>query len=59
MQFLQLRLQRLEVADGLLKGRVRAQGLQLHQVAADVVQTHVSEPPSEMEAKQAVKPSLL
>lgn len=46
VEFLQLRLQRLEVADGLLKGRVRAQRLQLHQVAADVVETYVSKPAS-------------
>ena len=40
---LQLGLQGLEVADGLLQGRVGAQRLQLHQVAADVVQAHVGE----------------
>lgn len=43
MEFLQLRLQRLEVADGVLEGRVRTQGLQLHQVSADVVEAHVCE----------------
>lgn len=43
MEFLQLCLKGLEVADGLLKDRVWAQGLQLHEVTADVVKTHVSE----------------
>lgn len=44
MNLLQLGLQCLEVADGVLQGGVRAQGLKLHQVATDVVQTHVGEP---------------
>lgn len=43
MEFLQLCLKGLEVADGLLKDRVWAQGLQLHEVTTDVVKTHVSE----------------
>lgn len=43
VQLLQLGLQGLEVPDGLLKRRVGAQRLKLHQVTADVVQTHVSE----------------
>lgn len=51
VEFLQLRLQRFEVADSLLKGRVWAQRLQLHKVSADVVETHVSESASEMEGK--------
>lgn len=59
MEFLQLRLQRLEVTDGLLKGKVRAQRLQLHKVSTDVVKTHVSESAPEMEGKQTVKLSLL
>lgn len=59
VEFLQLRLQRLEVANGLLEGRVWAQRLQLHEVSTDVVKTHVSESASEMEEKQAVKQSLL
>lgn len=55
VKFLQLRLQRLEVADGMLQGRVGAQRLQLHQVTADVVQTHVSESASETGAEQTVE----
>lgn len=51
VEFLQLRLQRFEVADSLLKGRVWAQRLQLHEVSADVVETHVGESASEMEEK--------
>lgn len=59
MEFLQLRLQRLEVTDDLLEGRVWTQRLQLHEVSTDVVETHVSESTSEMGGKQDVKLSLL
>ena len=45
MHLLQLGLERFEVAYDLLKGSIRAQRLQLHKVTADVVQTHVGEPP--------------
>lgn len=51
VEFLQLRLQQLEVADGLLKGRVRAQRLQFHKVSTDVVETHVGESASKNTAK--------
>lgn len=55
MEFLQLGLQRLEVADGMLEGRVGAQRLQLHEVSTDVVQAHVSESPSETGTEQMVE----
>lgn len=58
VQLLQLRLQRLEVTDGVLESRVRTQRLQLHEVPADVVETHVSEPTSEISRKTNVKMSL-
>lgn len=47
MQSLQFGLQRLEVPDGVLEGRVWTERLQLHKVPADVVQAHVGEPTSE------------
>lgn len=43
VEFLQLGLQWFKVADGLLKGSVRAQRLQFHEVSTDVVQAHVRE----------------
>lgn len=43
VQPLQFGLQRLEIPDGVLERRVGTQGLQLHQVPADVVQAHVGE----------------
>lgn len=52
MNFLQLGLQGLEVADSEPQGRVRTQGLQLHQVTTDVIQTHISEPPSERDREK-------
>lgn len=52
VNFLQLGLQGLEVADGELQGRVGTQGLQLHQVTTDVIQTHISEPPSERDREK-------
>lgn len=52
MEFIEFGLQRLEVADGVLEGGVGAEGLQLHQVAADVVQTHVGEAASVAEGKR-------
>lgn len=52
MNFLQLGLQGLEVADSEPQGRVRTQGLQLHQVTTDVIQTHISEPPSDKMGKE-------
>lgn len=44
VQSLQFGLQRLEIADGVLEGRVRTERLELHEVPADVVQAHVGEP---------------
>lgn len=46
VQLLQLGLQGLEVPDGVLERGGGTQRLELHQVPADVVQTHVSEAPS-------------
>lgn len=53
VEFVQLCLQRLEVADSLLKGGVGAQRLQLHKVSTNVIKAHVSESAPKTEGKQS------